>query len=74
MSKEERLKRFFENARDPDDWEKEYAKLIAFVEREGGVTVTEDYPHLKLLNQVKHFGEFRKEEFEILGKMLGAIK
>lgn len=74
MSPDERLKRFFTQVRNPDDWEEEYAKLIAFVEREGGVTITEDYPHLKFMNQIKCFQEFRKEEFEILGKMIGCIK
>ena len=74
MSKEERLKRFFTQVKEPDDWEKDYAKLIAFVEREGGVTVTEDYPHLKLMNQAKYFSEFRDEEYKTLGKMMGVIK
>jgi len=48
--------------------------LIAFIEREGGITVTEDYSHMKLMNQAKYFAEFRKEEFEMLGKMIGCIK
>ena len=74
MSPDERLRRFFTQVKEPDEWEKEYAKLVAFVEREGGCTVTEDYPHLKLLNQVKYFGEFRNEEFKMLGKMIGCIK
>lgn len=74
MSKEERLRRFFSEVRDTDDWEKDYAKGIAFVEREGGVMVTEDYPHLKLLNQLKYFAEFRTDEFKTIGKMIGCIK
>lgn len=74
MSKEERLKRFFTHAKNPDEWEEEYAKSIAFVEREGGITIGEEYPHLKFINQLKHFGDFRNEEFKILGKMIGGTK
>ena len=74
MSKQERLKRFFAHARDPDDWTKEYARMIAFVEREAGVIVTEEYSHSKLMMQAKHFGELRKEEWTTLGKMIGCIK
>ena len=74
MSKEERLKRFFTQVREPDDWEKDYAKQIAFVEREGGVTITEDYPHLKMLSQAKYFQELKQEDFKLLGKMIGCIK
>jgi len=48
--------------------------MIAFVEREGGVTVTESYPHLKLINQHKHFMELKQDDFKLIGKMLGAIK
>jgi len=44
------------------------------VEREGGITVTEEYPHLKLLSQAKYFSEQKKEDFEIIGKMLGVVK
>lgn len=74
MSKEERLRRFFDNSKAPEDWKKEYARIIAFVEREGGVTITEDYPHMKLMNQAKYFADFRNEEYKILGKMLGVIR
>jgi len=74
LSKEERLERFFTQTKSPDAWEKEYAHSIAFVEREGGVMVDENYPHLKLMNQIKYFSEFRNEEFKILGKMIGCIK
>jgi len=74
LSKKEKLKRFFQKTKDPDEWQKEYAKMVAFVEREGGVTVTEDYPHLKLLNQFKYFAEFKHEDWTLLGKMIGAIK
>ena len=44
------------------------------MEREGGVTVTESYPHLKLMHQAKVFAELRNEEFKMLGKMLGVVK
>ena len=74
MSKEQKLKRFFSNARSPDDWEKDYARMVAYVEREGGVTVNLDYPHLKLLHQAKMFQEFKTDEFKMIGKMLGAVK
>ena len=74
MSKEQKLKRFFENAKPVDDWEKDYARMIAFVEREGGVTVTVDYPHFKLLNQYKYFNEFKMDDWKLLGKMLGCVK
>ncbi len=48
--------------------------MVAFVEREGGITITEGYPHLKFMNQINHFQEFKKEDFRLLGKMIGCIK
>jgi len=73
LSREEKLKRFFKHSKDPNEWEEEYAKVICIVERQG-IIVDEDYPHLKLMNQIKQFQELRKEEFELIGKMLGCVK
>ncbi len=48
--------------------------MVAFVEKEGGVIITEDYPHMKFMNQVKYFQEMKTEDFTLLGKMIGCIK
>ena len=48
--------------------------MIAFVEREGGVTITEDYLHMKFMSQIKHFHELQYEDFKLLGQMIGAVK
>ncbi len=48
--------------------------MVAFVEREGGITIDEDYLHMKFMNQIEHFQKFREEDFKLLGKMSGTIK